>query len=55
MSTALFLTLLLAQSSPFRVGEPAPVIALPSGEDGAPVSLADFRGQKVMLHVWASW
>lgn len=58
MLTTFLLTLVLAPSSPFQVGEPAPVLTLPSGEHGEhgePVSLADFRGQKVMLHVWASW
>lgn len=55
MMTALLLSLLLAPASPFRVGEPAPVLTLPSGADGEPAALEDFRGQKVMLHVWASW
>lgn len=55
MWTAFLLALLSAPASPFQVGEPAPVVTLPSGADGEPVSLEDFRGQKVMLHVWASW
>jgi len=47
--------LLAAQSAPFEVGRVVPALTLPSITDGKPMSLADFRGQKVMLHVWASW
>ena len=36
-------------------GEPFPDIVLPSAEDGRPMSLADYRGKKVVLHVFASW
>jgi hypothetical protein len=39
----------------FRVGEPFPDLAFPSAADGTPVSIADFRGHKVVLHVFASW
>lgn len=39
----------------FEVGEPFPVIALPGLEDGEPRSIADFRGHRVILHVFASW
>ena len=38
-----------------KVGQPFPDIAFPSAEDGAPMSIASFRGQKVILHVFASW
>lgn len=38
-----------------EVGQPFPEIVLPSLEDGAPMSIADFRGRKVLLHVFASW
>ncbi len=55
MSAFAFALLLAAAASPFTVGEPAPALTLPSSEDGAPLSLKDFRGEKVMLHVWASW
>lgn len=41
--------------SGFEVGEPFPNVTLPSAEDGSPLSLADFRGQKVILHIFASW
>ena len=38
-----------------EVGQPFPDIAFPSMEDGSPMSIADFRGKKVILHVFASW
>lgn len=47
--------LLAAQAAPFEVGRAVPALTLPSITDGEPMSVADFRGQKVMLHVWASW
>ncbi len=39
----------------FTVGEVFPLVALPALEDGRPRSLADFRGQKLILHIFASW
>ena len=36
-------------------GEPFPELALPALDDGRPMSIADFRGQRVVLHVFASW
>ncbi len=36
-------------------GEPFPDLVLPSMTDGRPMSLADFRGRKVILQVFASW
>ena len=38
-----------------EVGEPFPVIALPSAKDGQPMSVNDFRGRKLLLHLFASW
>jgi hypothetical protein len=38
----------------FAVGKPAPVVVLPSLENGQPTSVADFRGKKVLLEVFAS-
>lgn len=37
------------------VGELFPEIELPSLEDGSPGSLRQFRGHKVILHIFASW
>lgn len=38
-----------------RVGSPFPSLVLPSLEDGRPLAVADFRGRKTVLHIWASW
>ncbi len=38
-----------------EVGKPFPDVRLPSMTDGKLMSIADFRGQKVLLHVFASW
>jgi hypothetical protein len=38
-----------------EVGKPFPTVALPSLEDRAPTSITSYRGQKVFLHVFASW
>ncbi len=35
-------------------GQPAPPFTLPA-LDGKPVSLAEFKGQVVLLYFWASW
>ncbi|MDX8392464.1 MAG: TlpA disulfide reductase family protein, partial [Mariprofundaceae bacterium] len=37
-----------------KVRKAAPVFSL-KGMDGVDVSLADFRGQTVLLHFWATW
>ncbi|MCH7824095.1 MAG: hypothetical protein IH849_04780 [Acidobacteria bacterium] len=42
-------------ASPFAEGDLFPDLAFPSLEDGSPTRLSDFRGHKVMLHVFASW
>ena len=39
----------------FAPGTTAPDLVLPSLADGTPMSLSDFRGKKVVLHVFASW
>jgi hypothetical protein len=41
--------------SAFEIGKPFPEFVLPSAEDGRPMSIAQFRGKKVLLHVFASW
>ena len=42
-------------ASRFQAGQPFPTIAFPSLEDGTPASIADYRGKKLLLHVFASW
>ena len=39
----------------FDVGQPFPALAFPRLEDGTPASVADYRGKKLILHVFASW
>jgi len=39
----------------FEVGHTFPNLVLPSLEDGQPMSLAQFRGQKLILQIFASW
>ncbi len=38
-----------------EVGRPFPDLVLPALQDGRPLSIADFRGRKVILQVFASW
>lgn len=38
-----------------EVGSPFPSVALRPVEGGTPVTIADFAGTKVVLHVFASW
>ena len=40
---------------PLSPGKPFPVIALPDIQSGEARSIVDFRGQKLMLHLFASW
>lgn len=39
----------------FEVGRPFPELTLPSLEDGRPRSISEFRGRKLILHIFASW
>jgi hypothetical protein len=39
----------------FQVGQRFPGFAFPSLESDQPMSLVDFRGQKTLLHIFASW
>ncbi len=49
------LTSIATAAPSWKVGEPFPALSLPtiSGDDS--FGVAKFRGQKVMLHVFASW
>ena len=57
----LFVSCLLLGSAPLglaqtlRVGESFPSFELPSLDTGEPASVRDYRGKKLVLHVWASW
>jgi hypothetical protein len=42
-------------SADFQEGQPFPVLVLPSLGDGDATSIAEFRGRKIALHVFASW
>ena len=44
-----------SRRSPFQVGHPFSGLTLPALQDGRPASIRDYRGQKVILHVFASW
>ncbi len=46
-----------AQSQPpvLEIGKPFPVISLPAMRDGEAMSIADYRGKRVVLHIFASW
>ncbi len=39
----------------FEIGKAFPPLAFPSLESSRPMSLADFRGEKVVLQIFASW
>jgi len=45
----------MAQEEGLQIGDRFPEIVLPSLENGTPLSIASFRGRKLVLHVWASW
>ena len=38
-----------------NVGDAFPTMALPSAADGRPTSLAEYRGKKVIVNIFASW
>jgi hypothetical protein len=42
-------------SDRLNVGSPFPELALPAIEGDRALSIGDFRGKKLILHVWASW
>jgi len=51
----LFMTTIIAWPQTIKLGDPFPEISLPEVRDGQPMSVTDFRGRKVLLHVFASW
>jgi len=54
-SLALMTSGAAAQTPRIEEGRPFPGLTLPSMTDGSPMSMAEFRGKKVVLHVFASW
>ena len=44
-----------AQPAPFELDRPFPDVVLPALGGAEPMSIADFRGQKVVLQVFAAW
>jgi len=44
-----------ADQGKIEVGEPFPDIVLPALEDGSARRISDYRGHKLILHVFASW
>ena len=41
--------------SGIEIGQAFPTVILPSLGEGRPASIMQFRGQKVVLHIFASW
>jgi hypothetical protein len=46
-----------SQAAPLRlsVGHAFPELAFPSADNGTPMSIAQYRGKKILLHIFASW
>jgi hypothetical protein len=53
--TSCVLMTLPMQAASFQRGQPFPDVLLPSLENGEPLSIGQFQGQKLMLHLFASW
>lgn len=45
----------ISQAAQLKVGEAFPTILLPTLDGSRSQSIEDFRGQKLMLHIFASW
>ena len=46
---------MVSQAAQLKVGEPFPTILLPTLDGNRSQSIEDFRGQKLMMHIFASW
>ena len=44
-----------AASVELKVGRSFPNMVLPSLVDGRPASISQFKGKKLILHIFASW
>jgi hypothetical protein len=42
-------------AAPIEVGKPFPTIVFPAADDNRPMSVAGYRGGKLLLHLFASW
>ncbi len=55
---ALLLALVAANATPLiiKVGKPFPILDLPlAGDEDKSASILEYRGRKLMLHLFASW
>lgn len=43
------------ESTALEVGKPFPIILLPRMDDGQPDTIVNYRGQKLIMHIFASW
>lgn len=48
-------TFFTVSAEELKIGTTFPNVTLPSLQDGRPLSIADFRGEKLILQIWASW
>ena len=55
VSTLLALTVGSTAAFDLKPGKAFPKIPLPESEAGKLVDITEFRGQKLMLHLFASW
>jgi hypothetical protein len=46
---------LSSDSAEFREAQMFPAMTFPALDGGRPGSVADFRGKKLILHIFASW
>ena len=44
-----------SEETTLRGGDPAPAFAATALEDGAPVTLSDYRGETLLVNLWATW
>jgi hypothetical protein len=55
LAVSLFVFVVPASAHEIELGRPFPSLLLPAIDPPSPLSVADFRGQKLVLHIWASW
>lgn len=56
LATGLLLTMTAnSTAADLKPGKPFPGLVFPSIEDGSALSVNQFRGQKTLLHIFASW